>query len=391
MIALVVFGRQDHLAAVRRQLRRQPVVALLGPRQVGKTTLARAIADAAASPVTRFDLEHPADLARLSDEATALQDLRGLVVIDEVQRRPELFPFLRVLADRSRRPASFLVLGSASPHLLKQSSETLAGRVTYHELDGLGLSDIRVSQWRRLWLRGGYPRSFLARSDAESGAWRADLRRTYVEQDLPALGPGYPARTIERVWEMLAHCHGQIWNGAEIARAFGVSHTTSRRHLDLLADTFMIRLLSPWSENIGKRQVKSPKLYVRDTGLLHHLLGIGTQDELVRHPRVGASFEGFAIDAVIRRLGADRRECYFWATHQGAELDLFVVRGRQRWGFEIKHTVAPQATKSMHIAMQDLGLNRLDVIHIGPNTYPLARNIRAVAFDRLQMDLTPLS
>lgn len=221
-------------------------------------------------------------------------------------------------------------------------------------------------------------------------AWRADLRRTYIGQDLPALGPGFPARTIECVWEMLAHFHGQLWNGAEIARAFGVSHTTSRRYLDLLVDTFMIRLLPPWTENTGKRLVKSPKLYVRDTGLLHHLLGIGRQDDLVRHPKIGASFEGFVVDAVIRRLGADRRECHFWATHQGAELDLLVVRGRSRRGFEIKHTVAPQVTKSMRIAMADLGLQRLDVIHTGVDTYPLARNIRAVSVDRLQIDLSPL-
>jgi len=385
-----VFGRDDHLAAIRRQLRRQPVVALLGPRQIGKTTVARAIAETSGRPFTYFDLEHPADSKRLDDEATALQDLRGLVVIDEVQRRPELFPILRVLADRPRRPASFLVLGSASPHLLKQSSETLAGRVTYHELDGFGLTDLQAGMWRRLWLRGGYPRSFLARRDAESFAWRADLRRTYIEQDLPAFGPGYPARTIERVWEMLAHYHGQIWNGADIARSFAVSHTTSRRHLDLLVDTFMVRLLPPWSENAGKRVVKSPKLYIRDAGLLHHLLGVANEDDLVRHPKVGASFEGFAIDAVIRRLGADRRECYFWATHQGAELDLLVVRGPRRWGFEVKHTVAPHVTKSMRIAMADLGLDRLDVIHIGKDTYPLGSGIRAVAFDRLHADVSPL-
>lgn len=385
-----MFGRTNHLAAIRRQLRRQPVVGLLGPRQIGKTTVARAIADTTGTAGAYFDLENPADVRRLDDEATALQDLRGLVVIDEVQRRPELFPVLRVLADRPRRPASFLVLGSASPHLLKQSSETLAGRVTYHELDGFGLADLGSGTWRRLWLRGGYPRSYLARSDAESLAWRGDLRRTYIEQDLPALGPGYPARTIERVWEMLAHYHGQIWNGAEIARSFGVSHTTSRRYLDLLVDTFMIRLLPPWSANAGKRVVKSPKLYFRDVGLLHHLLGIARADDLLRHPKVGASFEGFAIDAVIRRLGADRRECYFWATHQGAELDLLVVRGTTRRGFEIKHTVAPEVTRSMRIVMADLGLDHLDVIHVGKDTYPLTRGIRAVAFDRLQTDLTPL-
>lgn len=385
-----MFGRQDHLLDVARQLRRQPVVGLLGPRQIGKTTVARAIAAASGRGMTYFDLEDPADRRRLDDEATALGDLKGLVVIDEVQRRPELFPLLRVLADRPRRPASFLVLGSASPHLLKQSSESLAGRVTYHELDGFGLADAGAASWRKLWLRGGYPRSYLARSDAESMAWRGDLRRSYIEQDLPALGPGYPARTIERVWEMLAHYHGQVWNGSEIARSFGVSHTTSRRYLDLLVDTFMVRILPPWSENAGKRVVKSPKLYFRDVGLLHHLLGIQRADDLVRHPKVGASFEGFAIDAVARRLGADRRECHFWATHQGAELDLLVVRGRTRLGFEIKHTVAPEATRSMRIALADLGLDRLDVIHVGKNTYPLTERIRAVAFDRLHLDVLPL-
>ena len=385
-----MFGRTDHLDAIRRQLRRQPVVGLLGPRQVGKTTVARALAEGAGRPTSYFDLEDPASVRRLDDEATALGAARGLVVLDEVQRRPELFPILRVLADRPRRPATFLVLGSASPHLLKQSSETLAGRITYHELDGFGLTDVGPRHWRRLWLRGGYPRSYLARTDAESFSWRQDLRRTYVEQDLPALGPGYPARTIERVWEMLAHYHGQVWNGSEIARSFGVSHTTSRRYLDLLVDTFMVRLLAPWTGNQGKRLVKAPKLYFRDVGLLHQLLGIRRVDDLTTHPKVGASFEGFAIDAVIRRLGADRRECFFWATHQGAELDLLVVRGRTRLGFEVKHTVAPEVTKSMRVAMHDLALDRLDVIHIGTETYPLGERVRAVAFDRLQQDVTAL-
>lgn len=385
-----MFGRADHLTTIRRHLRRQPVVGLLGPRQIGKTTVARAVAETAVGPATRFDLEDPTDVRRLADAATVLGGLRGLVVIDEVQRVPELFPILRVLADRPRRPATFLVLGSASPHLLRQSSESLAGRVTYHELDGFGLDDVGATPWRKLWLRGGYPRSVLSRTDADSWAWRADLRRTYVEQDLPALGPGYPARTIERVWDMLAHYHGQLWNGAELGRAFGVSHTTSRRYLDLLVDTFMVRILPPWTANLGKRLVKTPKVYFRDVGLLHHLLGIRTTDDLSRHPKVGASFEGFAIDAVIRRLGADRRECYFWATHQGAELDLLVVRGRTRLGFEIKHTVAPEVTKSMRIALADLALDRLEVIHVGKETYPLTDRVRAVAFDRLHQAIAPL-
>jgi uncharacterized protein len=385
-----VHGRTADLDALHRRLRRQPVVGLLGPRQIGKTTVANELADRAGKAVTYFDLESPADVARLDDAATALSDLRGLVVLDEVQRRPDLFALLRVLADRRRRPASFLVLGSASPHLLKQSSETLAGRITYYELDGFGLADVGASRWRRLWLRGGYPRSYLARSDGESFDWRADLRRTYIDQDLPALGPGFPARTVERVWEMLVHYHGQVWNGSEIGRSFGVSHTTSRRYLDLLVDTFMIRLLPPWSQNAGKRLVKSPKVYFRDSGLLHHLLGIRNGDDLVRHVKVGASFEGFALNEVARQLGADRRECFFWATHQGAELDLLVVRGSTRLGFEFKHTIAPEVTKSMRIALADLDLERLDVIHIGPDTYPLTDRIRAVAFARVQKDIARL-
>ncbi|MBF8300806.1 MAG: uncharacterized protein HW394_1176 [Acidobacteria bacterium] len=385
-----MFGRTDDLDGIRRRLRRQPIVGILGPRQIGKTTVARELAARAGGKVSYFDLESPADLRRLGDEATALSDLKGLVVIDEVQRRPDLFPFLRVLADRPRRPATFLVLGSAAPHLLKQSSETLAGRITYHELDGFGLADTGAKNWRRLWLRGGYPRSYLARNDAESFDWRDDLRRTYAGQDLPALGPGFPARTVERVWEMLAHYHGQIWNASEIARAFAVSHTTSRRYLDLLVDTFMIRLLPPWSQNIGKRVVKSPKIYFRDSGLLHHLLDIRSGDDLARHVKVGASFEGFALHELVRRLGADRRECFFWATHQGAELDLLVVHGSTRLGFEFKHTVAPEVTKSMRIALADLKLARLDVIHLGKETYPLMNRVRGVAFERLQEDIPRL-
>lgn len=385
-----MLGRAADSDDLRRCLRRQPVVGLLGSRQVGKTTVARELADRSGGPVAFFDLESPADLNRLDDPATALSNLRGLVVIDEIQRRPDLFPLLRVLADRPRRPATFLVLGSASPHLLKQSSETLAGRITYVELDGLGMADVGSRHWRKLWLRGGYPRSYLARSDAESVSWRGDLRRSYVDQDLPALGPGFPARTIERMWEMLVHYHGQIWNASELARAFGMSHTTGRRYLDLLVDTFMLRLLPPWSENVGKRVVKSPKMYFRDAGLLHLMLGVRTADDLLRHAKVGASFEGFALSEVARQLGVNRRECFFWATHQGAELDLLVVRGAKRLGFEFKHTVAPAVTKSMRIAMADLGLERLDVIHIGKDTYPLGRGIRAVAFDRLQQDILRL-
>ena len=357
-------------------------MAILGPRQIGKTTLAREIARRWPGAVSTFDLEDPRDVARLADPTTALAPLRGLIVVDEIQRRPDLFPVLRVLADRAPRPSRFLVLGSASPSLLRQSSESLAGRIAYVELQGFGLADVGA-RWPRLWLRGGYPRPFLARTDDESLRWRRDLIRTYVEQDLPQLGIAISSVMIQRFWTMLAHYHAQIWNGAELARALALAETTVKRYLDALANTFMVRVLPPWSENIGKRVVKTPKVYVADTGLLHALLDIPSARALDGHPKVGASFEGFALQAVVRAAGARPEQCYFWATHQGAELDLLVVQGRRRRGFEFKRTDAPAATKSMHIAMQDLRLDSLDVVHVGRETYPLAPGIRAVAASRL--------
>jgi uncharacterized protein len=279
------------------------VVGLLGPRQVGKTTLARALARGR-RPVAYFDLEDPADLARLADPALALGPLRGLVVIDEFQRRPDLLPVLRVLADRPRRPARFLVLGSASPDLIRGSSETLAGRIAYHELSGFSLAEVNPSRLGALWLRGGFPRSFLARTEPASWRWRQQLIRTFLERDVPSLGLRLGADTLQRFWAMLAHYHAQVWNASELGRAFGVADTTVRGYLDLLAWAFMVRLLLPWSENLGKRQVKAPKVYLRDTGLLHALLGIRTTDDLERHPKVGASWEGFMLSEVIQRLGA---------------------------------------------------------------------------------------
>lgn len=384
-------ARRRDLERLARLLRTYPVVGILGPRQVGKTTLARDLVKARAGGATAtFDLEDPADLARLADARLALEPLRGLVVIDEVQRRPDLLPLLRVLADRPRRPARFLVLGSASPGLLRQSSESLAGRIAYHELGGFSLEDVGAGRADRLWLRGGFPPSFLARSDPEADEWRRALARTFVERDLPELGVTVPAATLERFWAMLAHSHGQVWNASEFARSFGVSDTTVRRYLDLLCATFAVRVLLPWSENLGKRQVRSPKVYLADSGVLHALLGIRERRDLERHPKLGASWEGFALDAVVRRLGTAPRECHFWGTHGGAELDLLVVRGRRRWGFEFKRTSAPAVTPSMRIALADLRLERLDVVHGGPRTSPLAPRIRAVAFSRLLEDLPPL-
>ena len=371
--------RDQDVLAVQTALGRFPVVGIIGARQAGKTTLARAIAKRQLGPVTHFDLEDTADLARLADPRLALGDLRGLVILDEIQRRPEIFPTLRVLADRRPRRVRFLVLGSASPDLLRQGSESLAGRIHYHELKGLSLSDVGRTRLKRLWLRGGFPRSFLARSETESVAWRRALIRTFLERDLPQLGVQIPAETLRRFWTMVAHVHGQTWNASEFGRAFGMADTTVRRYLDLLTATFLVRQLQPFHENLAKRQVKAPKLYVSDSGLLHSLLGLQDERDLEGHPKVGASWEGFALDEVVRRMGARAEDCYFWATHAGAELDLLIVRGRRRWGFEVKKTSAPGLTRSMHIAIKDLRLDRLDVIHAGRDTFALAPKVRAVA------------
>lgn len=385
-----MIDRPRHLARIEHLLEHHPVVALLGARQVGKTTLARQIIERREGPAVRYDLEDPDDLARLDEPKLALAGLEGLVVIDEVQRRPDLFPVLRVLVDRPHRETRFLILGSASPDLLQQSSETLAGRVVHHELGGLALDEVGVEAGDDLWLRGGFPRSLLAPSIEVSGDWRRAFVQTFLERDLPELGIRIPGATLHRFWRMLAHYHGQVWNGSELARAFGVSATTVRRYLDLLTSALVVRQLQPWFENVGKRQVRSPKVYIADTGLLHTLLGIETRDDLDGHPKVGASWEGFVLREVVLRLGARTEECFFWATHAGADLDLLVVRGQRRIGFEVKRTTSPTTSRSMRSAMETLHLDRLDVVHAGEHTFPLAQDIRAVAFSRIFEDLEPL-
>ncbi|HEY2030378.1 MAG TPA: ATP-binding protein [Myxococcales bacterium] len=365
------------------------MVALLGARQVGKTTLAKTVAASFGGASSFFDLEDPRDVARLADPMLALADSRGLVVLDEIQRRPELFPSLRVLADRPRG-ARFLVLGSASGDLLRQASESLAGRIAFHVLDGFALDEVGAERLPRLWERGGFPRSFTPRSRADSLRWRQDFVSTFLERDLPQLGVRIPGRTMRRFWSMLAHYHGQIWSSSEFARSFGVADTTVRHYLDLLSATFVVRQLPPWHENISKRQVKAPKVYVADSGILHSLLNIPSLAALEMHPKLGASWEGFCLNQVVDRLEARPEECFFWATHAGAELDLLIVRGAARKGFEFKRTSAPAVTPSMRIAMEDLKLDSLDVIHAGTDSYPLAKGIRAVAASQLLDELTPL-
>ncbi len=382
--------RPLHRRIIERLLRERPVVAILGARQVGKTTLARLIAERRRGRTVFFDLEDPRDLARLEEPTLTLAPLRGLVVLDEIQNRPGLFPILRVLADRPATPARFLVLGSASPDLLRQGSESLAGRIAFHELGGFALEEVGQENLERVWFRGGFPRSYLARSHRESGEWRRDFVRTFLERDLPRLGLAIPPATLARFWTMLAHYHGQIWNASEFARSFGVSHTTVQKYLDLLSGLFVVRQLRPWWENVGKRAVKAAKVYLADSGLLHALLDLDSPTALERHPRVGASWEGFILEQVITRLGARPGEVFFWATHAGAELDLLVTRGSTRIGFEIKRTDAPRVTRSMRSAQETLRLKKLHVIHAGGASFDLERNVRAVAAADLLEEIRPL-
>lgn len=387
----MIIRRHQHVRNLHTFLTQYPVVAILGPRQVGKTTLAHQLVADQLDPVTFFDLENPRDLTRLDDPLLALESLQGLVVLDEIQRRPELFSALRVLADRRPLPAHFLVLGSASPDLLRQSSESLAGRIHYYDLGGFSLDEVGIVSAEQLWVRGGFPASFLASTDAASDTWRQNFIQTFLERDLPQLGVRVPAITLYRFWTMLAHYHGQIWNGSELARAFGVGHTTVRRYLDTLTSALVIRQLQPWFANVGKRQVKAPKVYLSDSGLLHSLLDLRTLEDIAKHPKVGASWEGFAMEEVIRHLGVRPRQCFFWATHAGAELDLLVVRGNRRLGFEFKHTAAPRITRSMRVALADLHLERLDIVYAGEETFPLSHTIRAVGIQRILVDLETLA
>lgn len=364
---MTVVDRPELRTKIQAALRGNPAVALLGPRQCGKTTIAREVATG--KQVEYFDLEDPVGAARLAEPMSSLSPLRGLVIIDEVQRQPGLFPVLRVLLDRPRTPARFLLLGSASPDLVRDTSETLAGRIAFVDMSGFTLDEIDESKERRLWLRGGFPRAFLARSEAASVAWREDFIRTFLERDLAALRNRIPATALRRLWIMLAHYHGQLWNASEISRSLGESHTTVKNHLDLLTGAFMVRQLQPWFENLGKRQLRSPKVYIRDTGILHSLLGLGTFAALEGHPKLGASWEGFVLEHAIAVVG--ERNAFFWATQGGADLDLLLHIGGRRLGVEVKYRDAPRLTKSMAIAASDLKLDRQYVVYPGNQRYML--------------------
>ena len=371
--------RKDLHDRIKEALNRSRIVVLLGPRQCGKTTLAREFLNP--DSANYFDLEDPVSLMRLEEPMTALRELEGLVVIDEIQRRAELFPILRVLADRKPLPARFLILGSASPNLLRQSSESLAGRVEVITMGGFDLAEVGSEASAKLWLRGGFPDSFTAANESDSFSWRKNFIQTFLERDLPQAGISIAPTALFRFWSMLAHYHGQVWNAAEPAKSLGVSQPTVRRYLDLLTGFFMVRQLAPWHANLKKRQVKSPKIYFRDSGLLHQILGIRSEKDLLGSPKCGASWEGYVIEEAIQTCQPD--ESYFWGTHNGAEIDLIMVKDGRLIGVECKRMDAPKLTPSMQIAMTDLKLDRIAVIYPGLKRYPLTDKIEVVPLQEL--------
>ena len=372
-------NRPQFEAEVRESLGYNPVTAILGPRQCGKTTLARSISETIKS--TLFDLEDPADFELLkSNPKQIFNGLEGLVIIDEIQRLPELFPLLRVLADEADSKRKYLILGSASPDLIRNSSESLAGRIGFVNLTGFRLNEVGTENLRNLWLRGGFPRSYLAQNDDQSYKWRNDFIQTFLERDISMYGFNIPPVTLRRFWQMLAHYHGQVWNGAEFARAMGVSEPTVKRYLDILTGTYMIRQLQPWYENLKKRQVKAPKVYIRDSGILHTLLTL-EDDKILTHVKVGASWEGFVTEQLIQVLNT--RDCYFWRTHTGAELDLMVVKNGKKLGFEIKYSDVPKITRSMNSVIEDLNLDKLYLLYQGKRKLQLQEKIYALPADEI--------
>ncbi len=367
--------RQFFLNKIERAFQVTNVVAILGPRQCGKTTAAKQyIENHAPFPKQNyFDLENYRDLERLSDPLLSLSSLLGLIVIDEIQKAPDLFETLRVLVDNKELNQRYLILGSASRDLIAQSSETLAGRITYLELTPFMFDEIH--EMEKLWIRGGYPLSILGSSDEISVNWRKGYIKTFLERDIPALGINIPAEQLRRFWMMLAHYHGNLFNASELGRSLGLSHTTMKEYVDILTGTFMVRQLQPWYENIGKRQVKTPKIYIRDSGIFHTLIGMNNHSDLLVNPKLGASWEGFALEQIIFHLDAEQEECYFWATHQQAELDLLIIKNGKRLGFEIKYSAAPKLTKSMQIAREDLNLDSITVVYPGDIEYPIAKDV----------------
>ena len=382
-------ARADLLAAATGQLSEAPVVALLGARQVGKTTLAEQVVSGWPGPFTVFDLEVATTREALSvTPEKLLRESEGLIVLDEVQRMPELFEVLRPICDSRNRKAVFLLLGSASWDLIKGVSETLAGRILFVDVGGFSLAEVGPQNQDRLWMRGGFPQAWLAPSAAAWTRWMQSFTRTFLERDIPGLGSKVSPEALGRFWRMLAHYHGQTWNAAEVGRSMDVSVTAANHYRDLLAGSFMLRVLPPWFERLGKRIVKSPRIFLRDSGVLHFLLGLEEMKELQVHPRYGASWEGFALEQTLNAHG--EREAYFYRTQRGAELDLMLLRRGRRWGFEFKCTDAPRTTKSMHVVIEDLGLEHLWVIYPGDREYPLTDTISALPLKKIHdIELRP--
>ena len=365
--------RSKDTAKLKKLIKLFPVTALLGPRQCGKTVLAKQF-----KSDHYFDLENPRDLARLAQPQLTFESLQGLIVIDEIQRMPDLFPLLRYIVD-SNPNQKYLILGSASRDLIRQTSESLAGRVAYYYLGGFRLIDIGYTNTRKLWIRGGFPKSYLAGSQEASIIWRENYITTFLERDIPQLGLSIPANTLRRFWTMLSHYHGQLLNYSELARSFGISDVTVRRYIDILAGTFMVRIVQPWHVNVGKRLIKRPKMYITDSGLFHTLMSIGTEKELFSHNKLGASWEGFALEVISQNIEKRHEEMYFWSTHTGAEIDLFWQNHGKNWGVEFKYSDAPQLTKSMQVAINDLNLSHLWVVYPGKETYPLSESVTVLA------------
>jgi len=376
--------RTSEIKLLKSRLRNNPVVAILGPRQCGKTTLARQFADQWPGQVSFFDLENPVDLRRLEEPLLALENLSGLIVLDEIQRLPDLFPLLRVLADRPKKKARFLVLGSASRDLIRQSSESLAGRISYLEMGGFAIELVGAAKEQKLWIRGAFPRSFLAPSEAASYQWRLDFISTFLERDIPQLGFNIPARSLGRFWQMLAHYHGQVFNASEIGKSLGVSDHTAQRYLDLLSGTFMVRQLQPWNYNTKKRLVKRPKIYFRDTGILHALFSLSTKKDVLSHPKLGASWEGFALGETIQAVGLKGDETFFWGVHGSAELDLVFLKNGRLYGVEVKYAQAPGMTSSMRMACDELDLKHLWVVYPGRQAYLLDKNVTVIPLTQLK-------
>jgi len=350
-----------------------PVTAILGPRQCGKTTLARNI-----HHDHYFDLENPIDLARLDHPQLALEDLTGLIVIDEIQRLPDLFPLLRYLVDH-HPGQKYLILGSASRDLIRQSSETLAGRIAYFYLGGFRLQDVGAEQFKDLWVKGGFPDAFTPVDEEQSRVWRQHFITNFLERDIPQLGIHISARTLRRFWTMLSHYHSQVINYSEFGRSFGISDVTVRKYMDILEGTFMLRILQPWHVNLGKRLVKRPKIYIKDSGIFHTLTNIDNYKQLVSHPKLGASFEGFALECLCRQIDKNDNDLYFYSVHSGSELDLFWQAKGKNWGAEFKYTDAPRLTQSMKTVQEDLELSHLWVVYPGKMTYRITETITALS------------